>query len=154
MRPVFEQDEKLSIGKVSLWAHSELECVNLEVKFTLTKLDIINLISYCIDNHCGFSLYSKSKEDAAKLEGVEVRRNSFPPELAEQQAYAQEVIKLYRSLKEPVIIFPSTLIGELVLEALKVFYCLDYETWGYSPVYPFFGVLLQSTLMSGKVEIE
>lgn len=154
MRPVFEQEEKLSIGKVSLWAHSELECVNLEVKFTLTKLDIINLISYCIDNHCGFSLYSKSKEDAAKLEGVEVHRNSFPPELAEQQAYAQEFIKLYRSLKEPVILFPSTLIGELVLEALKVFYCLDYETWGYSPVYPFFGVLFQSTLMSGKVEIE
>ena len=154
MRPVFEQDEKLSIGKVSLWAHSELECVNLEVKFTLTKLDIINLISYCIDNHCGFSLYSKSKEDTAKLEGVEVHRNSFPSELAEQQRYAQEFIELYRSLKEPVYIFPSTLIGELVLEALKVFYCLDYETWGYSPVYPFFGVLLQSTLMSGKVEIE
>lgn len=154
MRPVFEQEEKLSIGKVSLWAHSELECVNLEVKFTLTKLDIINLISYCIDNHCGFSLYSKSKEYAAKLEGVEVHRNSFPPELAEQQVYAQEFIKLYRSLKEPVILFPSTLIGELVLEALKVFYCLDYETWGYSPVYPFFGVVFQSTLMSGKVEIE
>lgn len=154
MRPVFEHEEKLSIGKVSLWAHSELECVNLEVKFTLTKLDIINLISYCIDNHCGFSLYSKSKEDTAKLEGVEVHRNSFPSELAEQQRYAQEFIELYRSLKEPVYIFPSTLIGELVLEALKVFYCLDYETWGYSPVYPFFGVLLQSTLMSGKVEIE
>ena len=154
MRPVFEQEEKLSIGKVSLWAHSDLECANLEVKFTLTKLDIINLISYCIDNHCGFSLYSKSKEDTAKLEGVEVHRNSFPPELAEQQAYAQEIIKLYRSLKEPVILFPSTLIGELVLEALKVFYCLEYDTWGYSPVYPFFGVLFQSTLMSGKVEIE
>lgn len=154
MRPVFEEEEKLSIGKVSLWAHSELECVNLEVKFILTRLDIINLISYCIDNHCGFSLYSKSKEDSAKLEGVEVHRNSFPSELVEQQAYAQELIKLYRSLKEPVIILPSTLIGELVLEALKAFYCLDYETWGYSPVYPFFGVLFQSTLMSGKVEIE
>ena len=43
MRPVFEQVEKLSIGKVSLWAHSELECVNLEVRFTLTRLDIVNL---------------------------------------------------------------------------------------------------------------
>ena len=32
MRPVFEQEEKLSIGKVSLWAHSELECVHLETK--------------------------------------------------------------------------------------------------------------------------
>ena len=154
MRPVFEQDEKLSIGKVSLWAHSELECVNLEVKFTLTKLDIINLISYCIDNHCGFSLYSKSKEDATKLEGMEVHRSSFPSELAEQQRYAQELIKLYHSLQEPVIILPSSLIGELVLEALKAFYCLDYETWGNDPVYPFFGVLFQSTLMSGKVEIE
>lgn len=154
MRPVFEQEEKLSIGRVSLWAHSELECVNLEVKFALTKLDIINLISYCIDNYCGFSLYSKSKEDTAKLEGVEVHRNSFPSELAEQQAYAQELIKLYRSLKEPVIILPSVLIGELVLEALKLFYCLDYDTWGYEPVYPFFGVLFQSTLMSGKIEIE
>ena len=153
MRPVFEQDEKLSIGKVSLWAHSELECVNLEVRFTLTRLDIINLISYCIDNHCGFSLYSKSKEDTAKLEGVEVHRNSFPSELAEQQAYAQELIKLYHSLQGPVIILPSTLIGELVLEALKAFYSLDYDTWGYDPVYPFFGVLFQSTLMSGKVEI-
>lgn len=153
MRPVFEQEEKLSIGKVSLWAHSELECVNLEVRFTLTKLDIINLISYCIDNHCGFSLYSKSKEDTAKLEGVEVHRNSFPSELAEQQAYAQELIKLYHSLQGPVIILPSTLIGELVLEALKAFYSLDYDTWGYDPVYPFFGVLFQSTLMSGKVEI-
>jgi hypothetical protein len=153
MRPVFEQEEKLSIGKVSLWAHSELECVNLEVRFTLTRLDIINLISYCIDNHCGFSLYSKSKEDTAKLEGVEVHRNSFPSELAEQQAYAQELIKLYHSLQGPVIILPSTLIGELVLEALKAFYSLDYDTWGYDPVYPFFGVLFQSTLMSGKVEI-
>ena len=111
------------------------------------------MISYCIDNHCGFSLYSKSKEDAAKLEGVEVHRNSFPPELAEQQVYAQEFIKLYRSLKEPVIVLPSVLIGELVLEALSLYYCLDYEAWGYSPVYPFFGVLFQSTLMSGKVEI-
>lgn len=154
MRPVFEQEEKLSIGKVSLWAHSELECVNLEVRFTLTRLDIVNLISYCIDNYCGFSLYSKSKEDTAKLEGVEVHRNSFPSELAEQQAYAQELIKLYHSLQEPVIILPSPLIGELVLEALKTFYCLDYETWGNDPVYPFFGVLFQSTLMSGKVEIE
>lgn len=152
MRPVFEQEEKLSIGKVSLWAHSELECVNLEVKFTLTKLDIINLISYCIDNHCGFSLYSKSKEDTAKLEGVEVHRNSLPSELAEQQRYAQEFIELYRSLKEPVIILPSVLIGELVLEALNLFYCLDYESV-HEPVYPFFGVLFQSTLMSGKVEI-
>lgn len=153
MRPVFEQEEKLSTGKVSLWAHSELECVNLEVKFTLTKLDIINLISYCIDNHCGFSLYSKSKEDTAKLEGVEVHRDSFPSELAEQQRYAQEFIELYRSLKEPVIILPSVLIGELVLEALKLFYSLDYESV-HEPVYPFFGVLFQSTLMSGKVEIE
>lgn len=153
MRPVFEQEEKLSIGKVSLWAHSELECVNLEVKFTLTKLDIINLISYCIDNHCGFSLYSKSKEDATKLAGVEVHRNSFPSELAKQQRYAQEFVKLYRSLKEPVVILPSVLIGELVLEALNLFYCLDYESV-HEPVYPFFGVLFQSTLMSGKVEIE
>lgn len=153
MRPVFEEEEKLSIGKVSLWAHSDLECVNLEVKFTLTKLDIINLISYCIDNHCGFSLYSKYKEDATKLEGVEVHRNSFPSELAERQRYAQEFIELYRSLKEPVVILPSVLIGELVLEALKLFYCLDYESV-HEPVYPFFGVLFQSTLMSGKVEIE
>lgn len=153
MRPVFEQEEKLSIGKVSLWAYSDLECVNLEVKFTLTKLDIINLISYCIDNHCGFSLYSKSKEDAAKLAGVEVHRNSFPSELAEQQRYVQEFIELYHSLEEPVFILPSTLIGELVLEALKVTYLLDYET-AHEPVYPFFGVLFQSTLMSGKVEIE
>lgn len=154
MRPVFEQDEKLSIGKVSLWAHSELECVHLETKFTLTRLDIVNLISYCIDNYCGFSLYSKSKEDATKLEGVEVHRSSFPSELAEQQRYAQEFIELYRSLKEPVIVLPSVLIGELVLEALSLYYCLDYEAWGYSSVYPFFGVLFQSTLMSGKVEIE
>ena len=153
MRPVFEREEKLSIGKVSLWAHSELECVHLETKFTLTKLDIINLVSYCIDNYCGFSLYSKSKEDATKLEGVELHRNSFPSELAEQQRYAQEFIGLYHSLQEPVIILPSTLIGELVLEALKAFYCLDYETV-HEPVYPFFGVLFQSTLMSGKVEIE
>ena len=152
MRPVFEQEEKLSIGKVSLWAHSDLECANLEVKFTLTKLDIINLISYCIDNHCGFSLYSKSKEDTAKLEGVEVHRNSFSSELSEQQRYAQEFIELYRSLKEPVIILPSVLIGELVFEALNLFYCLDYESV-HEPVYPFFGVLFQSTLMSGKVEI-
>ena len=153
MRPVFEEEEKLSIGKVSLWAHSDLECVNLEVKFTLTKLDIINLISYCIDNHCGFSLYSKSKEDATKLEGLEVHRNSFPSELAEQQRYAQDFIELYRSLKEPVVILPSVLIGELVLEALKLFYCLDYESV-HEPVYPFFGVLFQSTLMSGKIKIE
>lgn len=153
MRPVFEQEEKLSIGKVSLWAHSELECVNLEVRFTLTRLDIVNLISYCIDNYCGFSLYSKSKEDTAKLEGVEVHRNSFPSELAEQQVYAQEFIELYRSLKDPVVVLPNTLIGELALEALKVFYRLDYETWGHEPVYPFFGVLFQSTLMSGKAEI-
>ena len=111
MRPVFEQEENLSIGKVSLLAHSDLECVNLEVKFTLTKLDIINLISYCIDNHCGFSLYSKSKEDATKLAGVEVHRNSFPSELAEQQLYAQEFIELYHSLEEPVVILPSALIG-------------------------------------------
>ena len=83
-----------------------------------------------------------------------MHRSSFPSELAEQQRYAQEFIELYRSLKEPVIVLPSVLIGELVLEALSLYYCLDYETWGYSPVYPFFGVLFQSTLMSGKVEIE
>ncbi len=124
MRPVFEQEENLSIGKVSLLAHSDLECVNLEVKFTLTK-----------------------------LAGVEVHRNSFPSELAEQQLYAQEFIELYHSLEEPVVILPSTLIGELVFEALKVTYLLDYET-AHEPVYPFFGVLFQSTLMSGKVEIE
>ena len=59
---------------------------------------------------------------------------------------------LYHSLQEPVIVLPQVLIGELVLEALEEFYDLDFEG-NYSPIYPYFGVLLQSTLMSGKIQL-
>ena len=110
------------------------------------------MISYCIDNHCGISLYSKSQEDAAKLEGVEIHRTTFPSDELNQQRYARDFMDLYHSLQEPVIVLPQVLIGELVLEALEKFYELDYVDTN-SPVYPYFGVLLQSTLMSGKVRL-
>lgn len=150
--PTYQQTEQLSIGEVTVTSYSELECVHLQVEYSLETKDVLALISYCIDNHCGISLYSKSQEDAAKLEGVEVHRTSFPLNSLDQQRYARDFMDLYHSLQEPVIILPQVLIGELVLEALEKFYELDY--WeGYSPVYPYFGVLLQSTLMSGKVRL-
>ena len=150
--PTYQQTEQLSIGEVTLTYYSDLECANLQVEFSLDTKDVLSLISYCIDNHCGISLYSKSQEDAAKLEGVEIHRNSFPLNSLDQQRYARDFMDLYHSLQEPVIILPQVLIGELVLEALEKFYELDYVDTN-SPIYPYFGVLLQSTLMSGKVRL-
>lgn len=150
--PTYQQTEKLRIGQVELTSYSELECVHLQVEYSLETKDVLALISYCINNHCGISLYSKSQEDAAKLEGVEIHRTTFPSDELNQQRYARDFMDLYYSLQEPVIVLPQVLIGELVLEALEKFYELDY--WeGYSPVYPYFGVFLQSTLMSGKVQL-
>lgn len=150
--PTYQQTEQLSIGEVTLTYYSDLECANLQVEFSLDTKDVLSLISYCIDNHCGISLYSKSQEDAAKLEGVEVHRTSFPLNTLDQQRYARDFMDLYHALQEPVLILPQLLIGELVLEALEKFYLLDYEDTN-SPVYPYFGVLFQSTLMSGKVRL-
>ena len=150
--PTFEQTEQLNIGEVTLTSYSDLECANLRVEFSLDTKDVLALISYCINNHCGISLYSKSQEDAAKLEGVEVHRNSFPLNSLDQQRYARDFMDLYHSLQEPVIILPQVLIGELVLEAFELFYGLDFEG-NSSPIYQYFGVLLQSTLMSGKVQL-
>lgn len=150
--PIYQQTEELSIGQVTLTAYSDLECANLQVEYSLETKDVLNLISYCINNHCGISLYSKSQEDAAKLEGVEVHRNSFPLNELDQQRYARDFMDLYHSLKEPVIILPQVLIGELVLEALEKFYELDYGDIN-SPVYPHFGLLFQSTLLSGKIQL-
>lgn len=150
--PTFEQTEQLNIGEVTLTSYSDLECANLRVEFSLDTKDVLALISYCINNHCGISLYSKSQEDAAKLEGVEIHRNSFPLNTLDQQRYARDFMDLYHSLKEPVIILPQVLIGELVLEAFELFYGLDFEG-NSSPIYPYFGVLLQSTLMSGKIQL-
>lgn len=150
--PTYQQAEKLSIGEVTLVSYLDLECINLEIEYSLETKDILALISYCINNHCGISLYSKSQEDAAKLEGVEVHRTSFPLNSLDQQRYARDFMDLYHSLQEPVLILPQVLIGELVLEALEKFYLLDYEDTN-SPVYPYFGVLFQSTLMSGKVRL-
>ena len=150
--PTYQQTEELSIGQVTLTAYSDLECANLQVEYSLETKDVLNLISYCINNHCGISLYSKSQEDAAKLEGVEIHRNLFPLDALDQQRYARDFMDLYHSLQEPVIVLPQVLIGELVLEALEEFYELDFEG-NYSPIYPYFGVLLQSTLMSGKIQL-
>lgn len=150
--PTYQQTEELKIGQVELTSYSDLECVHLQVEYSLETKDVLALISYCIDNHCGISLYSKSQEDAAKLEGIEIRRNSFPLNSLDQQRYARDFMDLYHSLQEPVIVLPQVLIGELVLEALEKFYELDYVDTN-SPVYPYFGVLLQSTLMSGKVRL-
>lgn len=150
--PIYQQTEELSIGQVTLTAYSDLECANLQVEYSLETKDVLNLISYCINNHCGISLYSKSQEDAAKLEGVEIHRNSFPSNELDQQRYARDFMDLYHSLQEPIIILPQVLIGGLVLEALEKFCLLDYEDTN-SPVYPHFGVLLQSTLMSGKIQL-
>ena len=76
--PTYQQTEELKIGQVELTSYSDLECVHLQVEYSLETKDVLALISYCIDNHCGISLYSKSQEDAAKLEGIEIHRNSFP----------------------------------------------------------------------------
>lgn len=150
--PTYQQTEELKIGQVELTSYSDLECVHLQVEYSLETKDVLALISYCINNHCGIFLYSKSQEDAAKLEGVEIHRNSFPSDELNQQRYARDFMDLYHSLQEPVIVLPQVLIGELVLEALEKFYELDYVDTN-SPVYPYFGVLLQSTLMSGKVRL-
>ncbi len=150
--PTYQQTEQLSIGEVTVTSYSDLECANLQVGFSLDTKDVLALISYCINNHCGISLYSKSQDDAAKLEGVEIHRASFPLNNLDQQRYARDFMDLYHSLQEPVIILPQVLIGELVLEALEKFYELDYKDTN-SPIYPHFGVLLQSTLMSGKVRL-
>lgn len=150
--PIYQQTEELSIGQVTLTSYSDLECVNLQVEYSLETKDVLNLISYCINNHCGISLYSKSQEDGAKLEGVEIHRTSFPLNSLDQQRYARDFMDLYHSLQEPVIILPQVLIGELVLEALEKLYEIDYKDTN-SPIYPHFGVLLQSTLMSGKIQL-
>ena len=134
--PTYQQTEELKIGQVELTSYSDLECVHLQVEYSLETKDVLALISYCIDNHCGISLYSKSQEDAAKLEGIEIHRNSFPLNSLDQQRYARDFMDLYHSL----------------LEALEKFYELDYVDTN-SPIYPYFGVLLQSTLMSGKVRL-
>lgn len=149
---IYQQTEELSIGQVTLTAYSDLECANLQVEYSLETKDVLNLISYCINNHCGISLYSKSQEDATKLEGVEIQRTTFPSDELNQQRYARDFMDLYHSLQEPVIILPQVLIGELVLEAFELFYGLDFEG-NSSPIYPYFGVLLQSTLMSGKIQL-
>lgn len=150
--PTYQQTEELKIGQVELTSYSDFECANLQLEYSLETKDVLALISYCINNHCGISLYSKSQEDAAKLEGVEIHRNSFPLNTLDQQRYARDFMDLYHSLKEPVIILPQVLIGELVLEAFELFYGLDFEG-NSSPIYPYFGVLLQSTLMSGKIQL-
>lgn len=150
--PTYQRTEKLRIGQVELTCYSDMECANLQVEYSLETKDVLALISYCINNHCGISLYSKSQEDAAKLEGIEIHRNSFPLNSLDQQRYARDFMDLYHSLQEPVIILPQVLIGELVLEAFELFYELDFEG-NSSPNYPYFGVLLQSTLMSGKVRL-
>jgi hypothetical protein len=150
--PTYQQTEELRIGQVELTSYSELECVHLQVEYSLETKDVLALILYCIDNHCGISLYSKSQGDAAKLEGVDIHRTTFPLNSLDQQRYARDFMDLYHSLQEPVIILPQVLIGELVLEALEKFYLLDYEDTN-SPVYPHFEVLLQSTLMSGKIQL-
>jgi len=150
--PTYQQTEELRIGQVTFTSDSDLECANSEVEYSLETKDVLALISYCINNHCGISLYSKSQEDAAKLEEIEIHRNSFPLNSLDQQRYARDFMDLYHSLQEPVIILPQVLIGELVLEALEKFYELDYKDTN-SPIYPHFGVLLQSTLMSGKVRL-
>lgn len=150
--PTYQQTEELRIGQVTLTFYSDLECVNLQVEYSLETKDVLALIPYCINNHCGISLYSKSQEDAAKLEGVEVHRTSFPSNELDQQRYARDFMDLYHNLQEPVIILPQVLIGELVLEALEKLYEIDYKDTN-SPIYPHFGVLLQSTLMSGKIQL-
>ena len=150
--PTYQQTEELKIGQVELTSYSDLECVHLQVEYSLETKDVLALISYCINNHCGISLYSKSQEDAAKLEGVEIHRTLFPLNSLDQQRYARDFMDLYHSLQEPVIVLPQVLIGELVLEAFELFYGLDFEG-NSSPIYPYFGVLLQSTLMSGKVRL-
>ena len=150
--PTYQQTEELKIGQVELTSYSDLECVHLQVEYSLETKDVLVLISYCINNHCGISLYSKFQEDAAKLEGVEIHRTTFPSDELNQQRYERDFMDLYYSLQEPVIVLPQVLIGELVLEALEKFYLLDYEDTN-SPIYPHFGVLLQSTLMSGKIQL-
>lgn len=150
--PTYQQTEELRIGQVELTSYSDLECANLQVEYSLEAKDVLALISYCINNHCGISLYSKFQGDAAKLEGVEVHRITFPLNSLDQQRYARDFMDLCHSLQEPVIVLPQVLIGELVLEALEKFYLLDYEDTN-SPVYPHFGVLFQSTLMSGKIRL-
>lgn len=150
--PIYQQTEELSIGQVTLTAYSDLECANLQVEYSLETKDVLSLISYCINNHCGISLYSKSQEDAAKLEGVEIQRTTFPLNNLDQQRYARDFMDFYHSLREPVIVLPQVLIGELVLEAFELFNELDFEG-NSSPIYPYFGVLLQSTLMSGKIQL-